>query len=427
MDFKSALMDQDDKSPGDDSKSKSKSKSKSRSRRTSNKTTTESEDELESMVFCEKYLDEEIQLRYKLWYSLVQSDWLENMGYDYFITPNSFTTPLPNRWIKENEEINWNNYYQLFCIKVSKIKRLFYSRDVEPDEEMGVQGRSARNSSDKTSANAKDNSKLILNSLNEADLELRILKIELEKDYESYIDKEKYSNNEDYKLVIDFTKFLINSTLASERLEVNRRMSFFMNDKDWKSTCYNTCFECAKGIITDFASEEMPFQFKKPIVVTENAVSAAVFLLVDCMLNKTIVRYQREIIQLVKKISPILASYKTINRPALRGLYIIQRLIDLLVGNKNNELFEKLRKFIGNTNKRKTKHTNKTKFGSNSLKQTVLQHSAEQISQFDQKTQQQSSSYPHQIYNNNNNNNPNNFNNNSSGMNMNNISANGFS
>ncbi|GME73724.1 unnamed protein product [[Candida] boidinii] len=141
------------------------------------------------------------------------------------------------------------------------------------------------------------------------------------------------------------------------------------------------------------------------------------------MLNKTIVRYQREIIQLVKKISPILASYKTINRPALRGLYIIQRLIDLLVGNKNNELFEKLRKFIGNTNKRKTKHTNKTKFGSNSLKQTVLQHSAEQISQFDQKTQQQSSSYPHQIYNNNNNNNPNNFNNNSSGMNMNNISG----
>ncbi|OWB68307.1 hypothetical protein B5S33_g5414 [[Candida] boidinii] len=408
MDFKSALMSEDDKIPAGGTKSKFEYRS--RSRRTSNKTTTESEDELENMVFCEKYLDEEIQLRYKLWYSLVQSDWLENMGYDYFITPTSFTTPLPNRWIKENEEINWNNYYQLFCIKVSKIKRLFYSRDLEPDEEMGIQSRSATNASNKASADVKDNSKQILNSLNEADLELRILQIEIEKDYESYIDK-KYNNDEDYKLVIDFTKFLINSILANERLEVNRRMSFFMNDKEWKSTCYNTCFECAKRIITDFASEEIPFQFKKPIVVTENAVSAAVFLLVDCMLNKTIVRYQREIIELVKKISPILASYKTINRPALRGLYIIQRLIDLLVGNKNNELSEKLRKFIGNTNKRKTKHTSKSKFGSNSLKQTVLQHSAEQISQFDQKIQQQSSIYSQKGYNNN-----------SSGMNMNNIS-----
>ncbi|GMG38767.1 unnamed protein product [Ambrosiozyma monospora] len=157
------------------------------------------------------------------------------------------------------------------------------------------------------------------------------------------MDRERYNKDTSFHNLVDFTKYLVKFMMLNELLEVNRQMSVFMKYQEWISSCYKTCYECAKTLISDFTSPAVPKHYKKPWFVIQSTITAGIFLLVDCMLNKQIIRYQKTTIALVETILPVLSSYKQVIRPAIRGVYVIQKLINLMLGTDRVASISQLR------------------------------------------------------------------------------------
>ncbi|KAH3662302.1 hypothetical protein OGAPHI_005552 [Ogataea philodendri] len=253
--------------------------------------------------------DPESQFKYRCWWSLVNVDWYEDQFRYSLIEPGTFSTPRPRQWLVPDAVLDWNNYYQRFVTDVATIKRNYYFDDTVLKSE------------------------LTLESLKKADIELRVLEITVKKDFENYMDNTRLNQDADFSTTVEFLKFLTDYIILQERLDVNSKLSRFMTYDEWTDQCYELCCNCAKSIISQYADPEVPQLFKKPWFVCELAVSAAVFLLVDALLNKQSAGQQKTVVLLVQKVLPILSSNKLIVRPAIRGIYVIQKLINLMVGN----------------------------------------------------------------------------------------------
>ncbi|KAG7848199.1 hypothetical protein KL941_002378 [Ogataea angusta] len=251
--------------------------------------------------------DPETDMKLRCWWSLVNVDWYEDQFRYSLIAPGTFRTPKPRRWKIPDKVLDWDNYYQRFVAEIATIKRNYYFDDTVLKSELTLQ------------------------SLEKADLELRVLEITVKKDFENFMDHARLNTDVHFSTTVEFIKFLTDYIILQERLDINSKMSRFMTYDHWTADCYELCCNCAETILKRYADPEVPHLFKKPWFVCELAVSAAVFLLVDAMLNKQTASRQKSVISLVKKIMPVLGSHKLIVRPAVRGLYVLQKLINLMV------------------------------------------------------------------------------------------------
>ncbi|GME77786.1 unnamed protein product [Ambrosiozyma monospora] len=219
----------------------------------------------------------------------------------------------------KNKVLNWENFFLNVSIRIATIKKRYYFADEVLKN------------------------KITLQDLQHADVELRVLKVEIDTSYDKFMDKERYDKDHSFHNLVDFTKYLVQFMMLNELLEVNRQMSVFMKYQEWISACYKTCYECAKTLIADYTSTKVPKHYKKPWFVIQSTITAGIFLLVDCMLNKQIIRYQKTTIALVETILPVLSSYKQVIRPAIRGVYVIQKLINLMLGTDRVASISQLR------------------------------------------------------------------------------------
>ncbi|KAG7938958.1 hypothetical protein KL904_001487 [Ogataea polymorpha] len=259
--------------------------------------------------------DPETDMKLRWWWSLVNVDWYEDQFRYSLIAPGTFCTPKPRKWKIPHKVLDWDNYYQRFVAEIATIKRNYYFDDTVLKSELTLQ------------------------SLEKADLELRVLEITIRKDFENYMDHERLTADPHFSTTVEFIKFLTDYIILQERLDINSKMSRFMTYEHWTSDCYELCCNCAETILKRYADPRVPNLFKKPWFVCELAVSAAVFLLVDAMLNKQTASRQKSVISAVKKIMPVLGSHKLIVRPAVRGLYVLQKLINLMVaGDRRGSL-----------------------------------------------------------------------------------------
>lgn len=84
-----------------------------------------------------------------------------------------------------------------------------------------------------------------------------------------------------------------------------------------------------------FCSSQTPSHFRKPYFVSEYVVSAVIFLLVDLLLDTSSGRkYKCEVLRKADTVIAQLKTYKIVIRPAIRGIYVIQRLCDLVKGKR---------------------------------------------------------------------------------------------
>ncbi|GME74044.1 unnamed protein product [Ambrosiozyma monospora] len=263
--------------------------------------------------------DPDIQAKIGAWWGLVFHDWFEAFGRLSTIPPGSFITPPPSKWIVKDKKINWYNFCFYTYTKIGTIKRKYYI----PDENL--------------------KNRISLKGLKKADVALRLVKFEMDKDFENYVECGQYNSDPEFKRMIDFTKYILNHHLANELLDVNRQMSIFMNHSEWTATCHETCVNCARALIRGYTSPNHPDSFRNVWLSPLLTISGAIFLLVDCMLNSQAVRYQKDTIDLVRSILPYLGSYRQPNRPAVRGAYVIQKLINLMLGTDKIATFSQLR------------------------------------------------------------------------------------
>lgn len=235
-----------------------------------------------------------------MWNTLAY-DWYDDHD-RYLLSDLDYANSLPklNRWIDENQElINWPQYYLLFLVNVSIIKRRFYH----------------------------DSVKSTLKSLKLADIELRYLKVESSRDLDSY-SPQQYKNftRESIKCL----NFHVNSLIHHEILEVNLKLSTFLSCEEWSSNYYSTCYLSSCEILKAFISEDIPLEYKSYPSICEHVIYASVFLIVDCMLDAHHMKNYKEVLKLVSQTLPIFQSFKSMVTGAIRGLYTIEKLLILM-------------------------------------------------------------------------------------------------
>lgn len=245
------------------------------------------------------------------WHNLVY-DWYEEQDripLSNLHSCKNFT--YPSKWIDGNQKLlNWKNYYLLFSIKIAQIKKAYYF----------------------------DNSLITLDFLRKADVELRCLQVEVFNDIETF-------NPSDYLNIsqetIDYIHFHVHNFVLHEILEVNLKMSLFISLDEWSKCCYNICYNNAEQIIRNYISPSIPLEYKSYTLICQNVVYAAVFLLVDNLLNRRKAKSQKEAINLVRKTLPVFKSYRSIAKPALRGIYVIEKLTSVLKANDKQKNISK--------------------------------------------------------------------------------------
>ncbi|GAV29477.1 hypothetical protein PMKS-002978 [Pichia membranifaciens] len=235
-----------------------------------------------------------------MWNTLAY-DWYDDHD-RYLLSDLDYANSLPriNRWIDEDQElINWPQYFLLFLVNVSIIKRRFYH----------------------------DSVKLTLKSLKLADIELRYLKVESSRDLDSY-SPQSYKNFT--RESIRCLNFHINSLIHHEILEVNLKLSTFLSCEEWSSNYYSICYLSSCEIIKAFISEDIPLEYKSYPSICEHVIYASVFLIVDCMLDVHHMKNYKEILKLVTQTLPIFQSFRSMVTGAIRGLYTIEKLLILM-------------------------------------------------------------------------------------------------
>ena len=231
-------------------------------------------------------------IRTCLWWNLTVFDWTQNSGNKRLIPDNSFTTPLPKPPYSSSE------YLLSFSLRIASIRKTWFG----------------------------DNSgSPSLDVLKETDIQIRLLQVDTEHYFQS-APKESH---------IQYMAFLTDMIVLHELLEVNRRMSALMSSVQWKQTCFHECYTMACREISMFCSSKTPSHFRKPYFVSEYVVSAVIFLLVDLLLDTSSGRkYKREVLRKADTVIAQLKTYKIVIRPAIRGIYVIQRLCDLVKGKR---------------------------------------------------------------------------------------------
>ncbi|GMM31730.1 hypothetical protein DAMA08_044750 [Martiniozyma asiatica (nom. inval.)] len=259
------------------------------------------------------------------WWIIVVHDWLENQA-RYPLTDLSCfeSTKTPEKYLSGTNILDWSNYSLNLQIDIAAIKKKYYY----------------------------DENDLKLTLLKKADIELRLLSVHMDQDFETAT-LETLQNQKIDQLSFDFIKFYLGYAIYHEILEVNLKMSKFKSYKEWTVESYKTCHTIATEMIRQYTSIETPEKFKKLSVIVEHVIYAAVFLLVDSLLNNQNVKRQKDSIYAVQRLVSVLRSFKVMIRTAVRGVHILEKLTNLLV-HKSPESVEMLikmpTKMVNNNN-----------------------------------------------------------------------------
>ncbi|CDK29012.1 unnamed protein product [Kuraishia capsulata CBS 1993] len=238
---------------------------------------------------------DDLEIGKKIWWNLVSLDWSDTHGRHAIIPKGSFTTGLPNAY--RNGKMTVDCHYLLFRATAAQIKRNYYFED------------------------KVERTTLNLEMLKQADLELKLLAMRTEIDF-----RDKLPQNSESELV----QYLIRCTISCEILEVNRMMSTFMTNEEWSLKCSPECLRYAMDIVRLYTDEEVPFRFKKMSIVPENVINASVFIMVDSLMRPLKDKQFRNCVELIQRVMGILGSYKQAMRPAIRGIFVLGRLLELM-------------------------------------------------------------------------------------------------
>lgn len=253
--------------------------------------------------------NEEIRVN-NMWI-LFAYDWYDsNDRYCLSNISSSNTLPRLEKWMDSNhKQINWSNFYLNFLVEISSIKKkYYYSNDV-----------------------------ITLDSLIKADIQLRLLKIEAFQNLDDY-----FSTKEPQISLYDFRHIQIHviSTIHHEILEVNCKISTFVEYQEWSLSCYSICYHSANEIIQNFVSKDYTIPQKSHSLLCQQVVYAVVFLLVDSMLDVNHLKFQRKVGDLIKQVFNIFNSFRSATRCAVRGIYVIERLLQLSKKTRNTPPLE---------------------------------------------------------------------------------------
>jgi hypothetical protein len=247
----------------------------------------------------------DIYKRNSLWNLLVYDWYDENDRYSLSEISSFANFQLPEKWIsKKAQLLNWNNFYLLFAIRIATIKKEYYYND----------------------------SRITLESLKKADLELRYFEVEVFREMDDFSTK-LYPEISIER--IQYIQFHINTIIYHEILEVNLKMTTFLTYQQWANACYYICYHSACVILRNFTSMEIPLPCKSFLSVCESVIYASVFLLVDCALDDKHFNNAKEINTLTEKTLAVLNSFKVVVRGAIRGIYVIEKLKHLLSKKKD--------------------------------------------------------------------------------------------
>lgn len=249
-------------------------------------------------------------LKRNTFWNFLQNDWFDDHDRYPLTDPKSYESlPLPEKWLDvEKKILNWDNFYLLFSIEASKIKNKYYM----------------------------NHSDLSLELLKRADMEWRILEVEVFRDLDTFSRKD-YPNTSVEQ--IQLIKYHTTSHIYVELLQVNCMMSAFLSNQEWFDMCYFTCYYSANEVIDIFLSNEFPINMKIYAFIIEHVTSSSVFLLVDCLLRNLTFRKQKKVTSKAFKVLSIFKSFKCTITGAIRGTYVINRLIKLLTQKHTTRKF----------------------------------------------------------------------------------------
>ncbi|KAG0682622.1 hypothetical protein C6P42_002704 [Pichia californica] len=167
----------------------------------------------------------------------------------------------------------------------------------------------------------------LLNNLKNADVELRYLKIQATRDFDSY-NIDEYPNISDE--MIQCIKYHVDAIINHEILQVNLKMSKFLTYQEWTKNCYPACYSSALQQLESFTSKYIPVAFKSFPFIFQYITYSILFLIIDSMLDKHHKKNQRHIMRIAKKIMNVFKSFKVIIRGVIRGVYVIKKLLGLM-------------------------------------------------------------------------------------------------
>ncbi|GMF40603.1 unnamed protein product [[Candida] boidinii] len=185
---------------------------------------------------------------------------------------------------------------------------------------------------------------LNLISLKKADIELRLLEMNVEKclrDNNPAKNSKLDPKSEYYKKYLidyEFLKFILINSLIYHKFEVNKMMINFMNPNYWLSEISPICHQYCIDVLTNYLSPNTSRILQKLWFITEYVVVLACFLLVDVLIHDSPrMKNCQDSINLVSRIKLLLLGFKSLIRPAIRGLYVIDKLLQLIEQQKNKK------------------------------------------------------------------------------------------
>ncbi|KAG7708814.1 hypothetical protein KL950_002334 [Ogataea haglerorum] len=224
------------------------------------------------------------------WWSLVIIDWHDSEFRLSSIPLNSFSTPLPDKYISA-KKINEHSYYHLFNARIALIKKQYYY-----------------------------NPSPSLDQLITAEAELHELEME------QVSDLDQFSSSMSSRYI----RFIIRYILLYEKLAICCKIASCITKSEWLQKYHRRCFAHADQLVRIYLSPDTPIAYKKPWFMADMTVSAAVFLLVDAFFNEHAICTQEKAVGVARQLVAALTSFSQLIRPALRGAQVIENLVDYL-------------------------------------------------------------------------------------------------
>lgn len=265
-----------------------------------------------------RFLDRELGRR--IWWSVIDFDWMDNTGRESIIKPFSFTTILPGNYndddLMEYIDENYNHTsvqpptpyssnictvstYHIYMSQLAIIKRKYYF-DIDPH-------------------------RLHLENLIAANEQLDKLAASLPALLKSNTQKFMYGDHNSQALSLQ--RYLIHIATDFERLTINRTMAVCVPKAEWNKSNRKICIDSAKRLLVN-CSLNVPLVFKKHPSVSGNGIAAAVYLLLDMIDSNVINKRQfNNNLQLIEKLLTVLELLQTVDPQARRGISIIRKLI----------------------------------------------------------------------------------------------------
>jgi hypothetical protein len=265
-----------------------------------------------------RFLDRELGRR--IWWSVIDFDWMDNTGRESIIKPFSFTTILPGNYndddLMEYIDENYNqslvqtptpyspnvctvSTYHIYMSQLAIIKRKYYF-DIDPQ-------------------------RLHLENLIAANEQLDKLAGSLPALLKNNTQKFIYGDHNSQALSLQ--RYLIHIATDFERLTINRTMAVCVPKAEWNKSSRQICIDSAKRLLIN-CSLNVPLIFKKHPSVIGNGIAAAVYLLLDMMdSDVTNKRQFNNNLQLIEKLITVLELLQKVDPQARRGIGIIRKLI----------------------------------------------------------------------------------------------------